>query len=149
MNIIGSSKKRIGVRKVEIDQSLHPVEGQYFIIRINDRPIFLKGGNWVPPDMIYSSVTHEKLAKLVDLAVTANFNMLRIWGGGTWAGHDLLELCDEKGLIVWHDFLFACAKYPGDNPEFLAEIRKEVTWAVREFAHHPSLAVWCGNNELE
>ncbi len=146
---IDETVKRIGIRSVGIDQSPHPEKGRHFIIRVNDRPIFLKGGNWVPPDMIYSSVNRQRLADLVDLALEANFNLLRIWGGGSWAGHDLLELCDENGLLVWHDFLFACAKYPADDPQFLAEVQQEITWAAREFAHHPSLAVWCGNNELE
>jgi beta-mannosidase len=140
---------RVGVRKVEVDQSPHPVEGRYFTLKVNDRPIFCKGGNWVPADMLYSTVTAERTRELVDLALAANFNLLRIWGGGVWAGHDLLDYCDEKGVLVWHDLLFACSKYPGDHPEFAAEVRCEVTWAMREFAHHPSLVVWCGNNEIE
>ncbi|MBB6049877.1 glycoside hydrolase family 2 protein [Armatimonas rosea] len=141
--------RKVGIRKVEVDQSAHPEEGRHFILKINNKPIFCKGGNWVPPDMLYSTVTPERLEELVDLAVGANFNLLRIWGGGTWAGHDLLELCDKRGILVWHDLLFACAKYPGDYPEWAAEARREVQWGMREFAHHPSLVVWCGNNEIE
>lgn len=140
---------KTGVRRVEIDQSAHPVEGKHFILRINNRPIFCKGGNWVPPDMLYSTVTPERYRQLVDLAIGANFNMLRIWGGGTFVEHALADLCDERGILLWHDFLFACAKYPGDDPAFAAEARQEVTRAVRELAHHPSLVVWCGNNEIE
>lgn len=140
---------RTGIRSIQIDQSPHPVEGNYFTIMINNRKVFMKGGNWVPPDMIYSSISRERLDDLTDLAVKANFNMLRIWGGAIWAGHDLLELCDEKGLLVWHDLLFACSKYPGDDKEFLDLVKNEVTWGVREFSPHPSLAVWCGNNENE
>jgi beta-mannosidase len=139
----------IGTRKVEVDQSPHPVEGRHFILRINDRPIFCKGGNWVPADMLHSTVTPERYRELVDLAIGANFNLLRIWGGGIFADPALLDYCDEKGVLVWHDLLFACSKYPGDYPEFAAEVRREVTWAVREMAHHPSLVVWCGNNEIE
>jgi len=148
-DIVDSDTRKIGFRKIEIDQSKHPEEGKYFTIKVNNRPIFMKGGNWVPADMIYSNVDRKRTEELVDLAVDANFNMLRIWGGGLFAGNDLLELCDEKGLLVWHDFLFACSKYPGDNPDFYGNVKKEVTWAVREFAYHPSLAVWGGNNELE
>ena len=139
----------VGFRKVEVDQSAHPEVGKHFILKINNKPIFCKGGNWVPPDMLYYTVTTERLEELVDLAIGANFNLLRIWGGGTWAGHDLLELCDAKGILVWHDLLFACSKYPGDYPEWAAEARREVQWGMREFAHHPSLVVWCGNNEIE
>ena len=147
--LIDSDSRRIGFRKIEIDRSEHPVEGNYFTVKVNNRPVFMKGGNWVPADMIYSSVDKKRLEKLVDLAVDANFNILRIWGGGLFAGNDLLELCDEKGVVVWHDFLFACSKYPGDDVDFYNNVKREITWAVREFAYHPSLIVWCGNNELE
>jgi beta-mannosidase len=147
--VIDSASRRFGVRRVEIDRSPHPETGEYFTFRVNGRPVFCKGGNWVPPSLISSSVTRAQLEQLVRLAVQANFNLIRIWGGGTYAGDTLLDLCDESGVMVWHDFLFACAKYPGDDPEFLAEVRREVTWAVRQFAHHPSLLCWCGNNELE
>lgn len=138
-----------GVRKVEVDQSPHPETGRHFTLRINNRPIFCKGGNWVPADMLHSTVSRAQYAELVDLALGANFNLLRIWGGGVWAGHDLLDECDAKGVLVWHDLLFACAKYPGDHPEWAQQAHQEVTWGMREFAHHPSLVVWCGNNEIE
>ncbi len=147
--VLERQTRRTGIRSVRITQDAHPVEGRYCIIEINGRPIFCKGGNWVPPDMIPSRVTPERLRALVDLAVAANFNFLRVWGGGTYAGHELLDRCDEAGLLVWHDLLFACTRYPGDDPAFLAEIRTEVTWAARAFAAHPSLIVWCGNNEQE
>ncbi|MCX7598731.1 MAG: hypothetical protein N2512_07650 [Armatimonadetes bacterium] len=146
---VQTADRALGLRRVEIDRSPHPVEGEYFILRVNNRPIFCKGGNWVPPDMFYSRVPAEKYEKLVDLALGANFNTLRIWGGACFAPQPLLEACDRKGVLIWHDFLFACSKYPGDDPAFAAEVRREVTWAVREMAHHPSLVVWCGNNEIE
>jgi len=140
---------RTGIRSIRIDQSPHPVEGNYFTIIVNNRRVFMKGGNWVPPDMIYSNISRERLDTLTDMALQANFNMLRIWGGAIWAGNDLLSLCDEKGILVWHDLLFACSKYPADNKEFHDLVKQEVQWGVREFSPHPSLAVWCGNNENE
>ncbi|MBI2303114.1 MAG: hypothetical protein HYU66_29755, partial [Armatimonadetes bacterium] len=144
-----TTTRRTGVRRVTIDQSPHPVEGRYFTLQVNCRPIFCKGGNWVPPDLLYSTVDRGRYRELVELAVGANFNMLRVWGGGSFADHRLLEACDEAGVMVWHDFLFACSKYPGDDPQFAAEVRREVAHAVRDLAHHPSLVVWCGNNEIE
>ncbi len=147
--VIDSDFRKIGFRKIEVDRSQHQVEGSNFTIKVNNRPVFMKGGNWVPAEMIYSNTDSKRLEKLVDMAVDANFNILRIWGGGLFAGNELLRLCDEKGLVVWHDFLFACSKYPGDNVDFYNNVKREVTWAVREFAYHPSLIVWCGNNELE
>ncbi|HLV80156.1 MAG TPA: glycoside hydrolase family 2 protein [Chthonomonadaceae bacterium] len=141
--------RRTGVRRVEMDQSPHPVEGRYCILKINDRSIFCKGGNWVPADMLYSAVPAERTRQLVDLAIEANFNMLRIWGGGLYAEETLCDACDTAGMMLWHDLLFACSKYPGDVPEWAREARREVAWGVRELAHHPSLVVWCGNNEIE
>lgn len=146
---VDTMARRTGVRSVAIDQSPHPVEGKYCILTVNGRPVFCKGGNWVPPDMLYSEVTPDRYRALVELAAQANFNLLRIWGGAIFADAALLDACDEAGILVWHDFLFACAKYPGDDPAFAAEVRREVTHAVQEMAHHPSLVVWCGNNEVE
>jgi len=141
--------RKTGIRRVEMDQSPHPVEGRYCFLRINNRPIFCKGGNWVPADLLYSTVDAARYRELVQIAVAANFNTLRIWGGALFADPALCEACDEMGVMIWHDFLFACAKYPGDDPEFSREVGREVTYAVREMAHHPSLVVWCGNNEIE
>ena len=146
---LSSATRRTGIRDVRINQEPHPEEGHYFILEVNGRPIFCKGGNWVPPDMLAATVEEGRYRELVDLAVRANCNLLRVWGGGTYAPRAFLDGCDEAGVLVWHDLLFACARYPGDDAGFLAEVRAEVTWAMRELASHPSLAVWCGNNELE
>lgn len=146
---VAERKVRTGIRKVALDRSPHPQTGEHFIIQVNGRPIFCKGGNWVPPDMMPAGVPTERYRDLVDLAVAANFNLLRVWGGGVYVGRELLDWCDERGVLVWHDLAFACSKYPADDPDFMAEIRREVTWNVRDMASHPSLAVWCGNNELE
>jgi beta-mannosidase len=147
--VIDSGTRRFGFRKVEVDKSVHPVAGNYFTVKVNNQKIFVKGGDWVPADLIFSSVTRERLENILNMAVTANFNFLRIWGGGHYVGNDFLDLCDEKGLMVWHDFPFACVEYPADNLGFYNSVKEEVTWAVREFAHHPSLILWCGSNENE
>ncbi len=141
--------RHIGFRHVAVDQSPHPEKGFYFVLRVNNRPVFCKGGNWVPPDMIVSSVADEAYRDWVALAVEANFNTIRVWGGGVYAPPALMDACDEHGVLVWHDLLFACSKYPGDDPAFVAEVETETRHAMREMAHHPSLVVWCGNNEIE
>jgi len=141
--------RRTGFRHVAVDQSAHPQTGQYFIVKINHRPIFCKGGNWVPADLLYSRVSAQRYRQLVQLAVQANFNTLRIWGGGLFADQALCDACDEMGVLIWHDFLFACAKYPAHIPEFAAEVHQEIRYGVRHWAHHPALVVWCGNNEIE
>lgn len=140
--------RRVGVRKVRMNQDPHPEEGRYCILEINDRPIFCKGGNWVPPDMIYGRVDTEDYRRLLDLALEANFNLLRVWGGAVYLDSEMLAMCDEAGVLVWHDFMFACSQYPGEYPAFIREVRREAEWNVRERAHHPSLVVWCGNNEI-
>jgi beta-mannosidase len=142
-------KCRVGVRKVRLEQPAHETAGKYFLLTVNGRRIFCKGGNWVPPDLIPSEVSRGRLKRLVNLACESNYNLLRIWGGGNYAGHDLLELCDQEGLLVWHDLPFACSTYPADDAAFMKDVQKELRWAFREFAHHASLAVWCGNNELD
>ena len=141
--------RRTGIRSIRIAQDPHPEKGRYFILEVNGQPVFAKGANWVPPDTIFSRITPEHYRKLVKLAADANFNALRIWGGGLYADHAMLDACDELGLLVWHDFVFACSKYPGDDPEFLQNVREEVAHVSRELSAHPSLVVWCGNNELE
>jgi len=140
---------RTGLRRIEIQQPPHPETGNYFRVVVNNRPIFCKGSNWVPPELSPHEVSLEKLEKLIELGIEQNFNLFRIWGGGVWAGHDFLDLCDEAGIMVWHDLLFACSKYPVDRPDFLANVIKEIEWGMSEFSPHPSLLIWCGNNELE
>ena len=147
--VIGRESRRIGFRHVRINQNPHPVEGHYFVIEINGKPVFCKGGNYVPADLILSRVDRARHAALIDRALEANCNFLRVWGGGVYESDDFYDLCDEHGILVWQDFIFACHKYPGTNEAFLAEVKQEVTWQVRRLAHHPSLIVWCGNNEKE
>jgi len=146
---VGALKRRTGIRSVKINQDPHPEEGRYFIIEINGRPIFMKGGNWVPPDMIYQRIDADRCRKLVELAVEANCNALRVWGGGLFADHAMLDACDELGVMVWHDFLYACAKYPLDDVEFMHNIEAEAVFAIRDLSPHPSLVLWCGNNEID
>jgi beta-mannosidase len=147
--VVDSRTRRTGIRSMRINQDPHPVEGRYFILEVNGVPVFAKGGNWVPADMIYADVDAGRYRRLIDLALKANFNMLRVWGGGLYMDHDFLDLCDEAGIMVWHDLIFACSKYPSGDPEFLKNVRAEVTYVTRELSPHPSLVVWCGNNELE
>jgi beta-mannosidase len=141
--------RKVGVRRVELDQSSHPEGGRYFIIRINNRPIFCKGANWAPADLFYAAVPDERIRQLVALAAQAHFNIFRINGVGPYADHVLCEACDEAGIMLWHDFTFTCCQYPTTDPAFLAEVCREVVWNVRELACHPSLVLWCGNNEIE
>jgi len=147
--VIDQMSRRTGIRSVRIQRDAHPDGGEYFIIMVNDVPVFCKGGNWVPADMIYADVDSGRYRALIGQAVNENMNTLRIWGGGLYMDHAFLDACDEAGMLVWHDCIFACSKYPAGDPAFLDEVRREITHVSRELSPHPSLAVWCGNNELE
>lgn len=147
--IVHSVSRRTGIRSIRINRDKHPVAGNYFIVEVNGRPIFCKGGNWVPADILPARIDPQRYYDLVKLAADANCNMLRIWGGGLYADHAMLDACDELGVMVWHDFIFACAHYPADDWEFTENVTREVTHIVRDLSPHPSLVVWCGNNEIE
>ena len=149
--IVAEDSRRVGFRRVRVNQAPHPAPqgGSYFIIEINNKPIFCKGGNLVPEDMIPARLDRARYETLVDRALEANFNLLRVWGGGVYESDDLYEICDARGVLMWQEFIFACAKYPTTDPEFLADVKREARYQVRRLAHHPSLVVWCGNNEME
>ncbi|MHB1356446.1 MAG: glycoside hydrolase family 2 protein [Anaerolineae bacterium] len=148
-DVADQTVRRTGVRSVCIQRDPHPEGGEYFTIQVNGVPIFCKGGNWVPADMIYADVDARRYRALINEAVNENMNTLRIWGGGLYVDHEFLDACDEAGVMVWHDCIFACSKYPAGDPGFLDEVRREITFVSRELSPHPSLLVWCGNNELE
>ena len=146
---IGETQSRVGFRSVHFNQSAHPEGGNYFILEINGRKIFSKGANFVPADFIFARIDQARYRKLVDLAIEANFNFLRVWGGGLYESDEFYDLCDERGILVWQEFIFACARYPGNDPEFLVSVEEEATHQIRRLAAHPSLVAWCGNNEMQ
>ncbi len=145
----GRGERKTGFRKVRVKQDPHPGQGRFFVVEINDKPVFCKGANYVPSDLILSRITRDRHETLIRLAREANFNFLRVWGGGVYESDDFYDLCDENGIIVWQDFVFACSKYPATDENFLADIKREAVHQIRRLANHPSLVVWCGNNEIE
>lgn len=147
--VIGAKSAKIGFRHVRVNQEDHPEKGRYFIIEVNGRKIFAKGGNFVPADMIFARLDRERYDKITDLALESNFNFLRVWGGGLYENSDFFDICDEKGILVWQEFIFACAKYPTHNIDFYNSVKEEAVYNIRRLACHPSLVAWCGNNELE
>ncbi len=138
--------RRVGLRKVELITT--PGEaGARFALRTNGREIFCKGANWIPADALPSSATPELTEKLLRSAVSANMNMIRVWGGGRYEQDFFYDLCDELGLLVWQDFMFARSLYPSTD-DFLEQVRHEVDYQVRRLGYHACLALWCGDNEL-
>lgn len=138
-------RKRIGLRRLEVVTE-EDDKGLSFQIRVNGVSIFCRGANWIPADALPQRITRERLDDLLSSAVEANMNMIRVWGGGRYECDNFYELCDEKGLLVWQDFMFSCATYPATR-EFLASVREEVCYQVKRLRDHPCIALWCGNNE--
>ena len=142
-------EQRVGIRTIELDQSPDPAERgtRFFRFVLNGVPIFAKGADWIPCDSFVGSIAPERITTLLELAKAANMTMLRIWGGGIYEHDHFYAECDRLGILVWQDFMFACAMYPEDDPEFVAEVDAEARYQVRRLRNHPSLALWCGNNE--
>jgi beta-mannosidase len=138
---------RVGLRTLELRQQTDK-DGKSFTFVVNGVPVFAKGANWVPADSFPERVTRERYRQLISSARDANMNMLRVWGGGYYEADDFYELCDEMGIMVWQDFMFACSMYPGDE-KFLASVRAEAEDNVRRLRNHPSVVIWVGNNEVE
>lgn len=140
-------EKRIGLRRLRLVQEAVAGEpGKSFTFEVNNLPIFCGGANWIPADSFTPRVSRKDYERWLELAQQANMQMLRIWGGGIYEEDVFYDLCDEKGILLWHDFMFACGLYPA-HPEFRANVRAEAEAQVRRLRHHPSLALWCGNNE--
>ncbi len=144
---VDQKRTRIGVRTLELRQ--RPDElGVSFSFFINNIPVFAKGANWIPADSFPSRITTDRYRQLVGSARDANMNMLRVWGGGIYEHDDFYQACDEMGIMVWQEFMFAGSMYPA-NPEFLDNVRHEATDQVTRLRNHPSIVIWCGNNEIE
>ena len=144
--VLDVKKTKTGIRTIELVQERDKY-GKSFYFRLNGKPVFMKGANYIPPDHFPDRAERKKKQLLEDCA-DAHFNMLRVWGGGVYESSDFYRLCDSLGLLVWQDFMFSCALYPS-TPEFLQSVQEEVKQQSRRLRNHPSLALWCGNNENE
>ncbi len=142
--------QKIGLRTLELVNQ-RDKKGESFYFKLNGIPLFIKGANYIPPDNFLNRVTVDKYRSLVNAAKEAHMNMLRVWGGGIYEKDIFYDLCDEAGILVWQDFMFACAMYPGmeTGPGFLENVRQEAIENVKRLRHHPCIALWCGNNEID
>lgn len=141
------AETRFGVRTVRIVER-DEAGANAFTLHINGEPVFCKGGNWIPADHFVSRITDTRYAELLRLARDANFNMLRVWGGGIYEVPAFYQACDEMGIMVWQDFMFSCATYPEDEA-FRGAVAREAEFIVKQLRDHPSIVIWCGNNECE
>jgi beta-mannosidase len=145
--VIDEYSNRLGLREVELVQKPLGEDALSFYLKINGVDVFVKGSNWVPCECFTGTVEDAKYEKLVRFAKDGNFNMLRIWGGGIYEKDIFYRLCDELGIMVWQDFMFACADIPEMDTDFVANVTKECIYQIKRLRNHPSIVYWCGGNE--
>ena len=146
-NIIEERDIKMGIRTIEMVEEPDSI-GTAFYFKVNGTPLYMKGANYIPEEMITSWMSREKTKKLLEQCVgDAHMNMLRIWGGGIYPPDYFYEICDSLGILVWQDFMFAGSTYPYSD-EYINNVRKEAEKQVIRYKNHPSLALWCGNNEI-
>ena len=143
--VIDEVAKRVGFRHVSLDQSNFG-NRQKFAICVNGQRVWAKGVNWIPDDPFPHRVSKEQYKQKIHDLYSVEVNAIRVWGGGIYESDDFYNLCDELGIIVWQDFLFACAAYP-ETPAMFAEVADEAHQAITRLGSHPSLVMWCGGNE--
>ncbi|GIN57236.1 beta-mannosidase [Lederbergia ruris] len=144
---VAEKKVRTGLRTIRLVKEKDEV-GKSFYFELNGVPVFAKGANHIPNDSFLTNITYEHYRHEIASAAESNMNMLRVWGGGIYEYDTFYELCDEYGIMVWQDFMFACSMYPGDQA-FLDNVKREAEENVKRLRNHPSLALWCGNNEMD
>ncbi len=143
--VLEKSYARVGIRTIELITT--PDEkGSTFYFRLNGRPVFCKGANYIPQDIFQDRVSPDQYRKIVDDVEASNMNMLRVWGGGIYEDETFYQLCDSRGILVWQDFMYACALYPG-NGKFVKTAAAEALEQIERLRQHPCIALWCGNNE--
>lgn len=136
-----------GIRKTElVQESFQDQEGSSFYFRVNDIPIYTQGANWIPAHNFQTTLTTADYKDWLDLAVNGNQNIIRIWGGGYFEQDIFYQYCDKLGLLIWHDFMFACGQYPADA-KFRSVVEREVTSQLKRLRKYCSIVLWCGNNE--
>ncbi|MBN2091225.1 glycoside hydrolase family 2 protein [candidate division KSB1 bacterium] len=138
---------KYGIRTLRVIQEKDKI-GTSFYFELNGIPLFAKGANYIPNDNFLPRVSPDRYLHIVQSAAQANMNMLRVWGGGIYENDLFYELCDENGILIWHDFMFACAMYPSDDV-FIENVTQEAIQNMKRLRNHPCLALWCGNNEID
>jgi len=144
---VDTDEKRIGMRKMQVSTARDEY-GSEFAHVVNGVKFFAMGADYIPEDNILPRMNGERTYKLLKDCIRANFNCIRVWGGGIYPSDEFYDACDELGLVVWQDFMFACANYRL-TAAFEESVREEIVCQVRRLAHHASLGLWCGNNEME
>ena len=146
-DVVAEKTQQIGLRNIRV--VAEPDEhGRSFYFEVNGEPMFAKGANYIPGEIMNTLQDDKYYEQLFDNIVAANMNMIRVWGGGFYENEKFYQLADEKGILVWQDFMFGCTPYPHDD-SFLENVAHEARYNVKKLRNHPSVAIWCGNNEVE
>lgn len=145
--ILAEKTETIGLKTIELIQEKDG-KGKSFYFKVNGKPLYAKGANWIPGDSFSPRMTKEKYHQLIKACKDAHMNMIRVWGGGIYEDDEFYKACDENGILVWQDFMFAGSFYPADE-NFLQNVKAEVKDQVQRLQNHPSIALWCGNNEID
>ena len=145
--LLDSKTERVGIRSLKVVHQPDK-DGHTFYIELNGRPVFAKGANYIPSDNFLPRVTPENYKKTILDAAGVNMNMLRVWGGGIYENDVFYDLCDEHGIMIWQDFMFACSMYPAEGA-LLDNIHQEAVDNVKRLRNHACIALWCGNNECQ
>ena len=141
-------KTKLGIRTVSVDTSTISGKESKFELIVNNTPIYCKGGNWIPNDFIYARVEDKKYYTLIDDAVEAGFNMIRVWGGGLYEKDIFYNLCNEKGILLWHDLMFACSCLPDHREEYCALVRNEYEFQTKRLRNNACIGLFSGSNEV-
>ena len=145
--LLDSKTERVGIRSLKVVHQPDK-DGHTFYIELNGRPVFAKGANYIPSDNFLPRVTPENYKRTILDAAGVNMNMLRVWGGGIYENDVFYDLCDEYGIMIWQDFMFACSMYPAEGA-LLDNIHQEAVDNVKRLRNHACIALWCGNNECQ
>ena len=145
--VVDTKVVQFGVRTSKLVQNTDKW-GTSYEIHVNGVPIFCKGANYIPQEIFPAKVESQDIVKMIDQMVVANFNMVRVWGGGYYPDDIFFKTCDEKGIMVWQDLMFACAMYPGDDA-FLNSVKTELNYQIPRISAHPSVVLFNGNNEVD
>jgi beta-mannosidase len=146
-SIVARKTVKTGLRSIKLVRNKDEY-GTSFYFELNGVAVFAKGANHIPNDSFITEVTYDRYRHEVVSAVESNMNMLRVWGGGIYEDKVFYDLCDEYGILVWQDFMFTCSMYPGDEA-FLNNVQNEAEQQIKRLRNHPSIALWCGNNEID
>ena len=144
-DVIDQINEQYAIRQIDLIQEEDEL-GKGFKFQVNGQDVYAKGANWIPLDFFHTRVDSNQYRKALKEVAESNMNMLRVWGGGIYEDEYFYDLCDSLGILVWQDFMFACAMYPGDDV-FMESVELEATQQIKRLRKHPSIALWCGNNE--